>query len=263
MEFGTAIHKALEVLFKTGDIHLAEDALNGYSPLSGPQGLSEEDFARARGTLAGYWKRWGNPQDKYEVIKVEKVFSFPVEHSEYKMEGKIDVLLRDRASGVLQLWDHKTTSQLDEDYITQRWMDLQLHIYCIGALEGLGYEVRELVYDILAKPAIRLKQSETVAEFTERCALTQGAEKYERPVFVVDPRVLEDTRREVAGWLAKIELAGATGFYGKNYKACKTFYRCPYWDLCVSGGSEMVKKAGYSVIADNPELKEVEDGSVA
>lgn len=257
-EFGTAIHAALEVLFKTGDIHEAETALNGFSPLAGPYGLSEEDFARARGLLAGYYGRWGSPKHDYETIKVEKTFSFKVPNSEYSLEGKIDLLLRDRKTGKLQLWDHKTCSQLDEDYITQRWMDLQLHIYTIGALEGLGYNVDELVYDILQKPAVRLKKNETIEEFTIRCGLDSTPDKFERPVFAVDPRVLDDTRNEVAGWLAKVELANVTGFFGKNYKACKVWSRCPYWDLCVSGGNKMVRDNGYVVVKENPELETLE-----
>lgn len=264
-ELGTAIHRALEVLFLTGDIRQAEDALNGFSPLAGPHGLGEEDFARARGMLAGYYGRWGNPHNQYEVVKVEKTFSFPVEYSNYALEGKIDILVRDKSTGRLQLWDHKTTSQMDEDYITQRWMDLQLHLYTIGALEALGYEVEELVYDILSKPNIRLKKNETIAEFTTRCGLECTPEKYERPVFAVDLGMLDDTRREIAGWLGRVELARATGFYGKVRSSCVQFgKRCPYYDLCVSRGNPMVINGGYVKVQANKELTtEVTDESAA
>lgn len=239
-ELGTALHSALERLFVTGKIEEAEDALNAYSPLAGTQGLSAEDFCRAKGILAGYWYRWGSSLDQYVVQEVEKAFNVPIPCSDYVFTGRIDLIVRDKATNRIQLWDHKTAKKLDGNYITRRWMDLQLNLYAIGAAEQLGIAVDEFVYDVMRKPEIRLKKDETLEEFGERCMAACSSDMYDRVTYPVEDMRIEETKRQLAGWLAQIEIAEACGFYGENLDHCGAYGGCPYWELCTSGGSQLI-----------------------
>lgn len=244
-DMGSAIHAALEVLFRTGDIAIAEDELNKWSPLSGGCGLGEEDFYKAKGILAGYWKRWGNPRDRYEVKLIEKSFTVPIPDSDYTFDGRIDAVVVDRTTGRCQLWDHKTAGRVDSDYIIRRWMDLQLNLYAIGTAEGLGIQIDEYVYDIMKKPDVRRKKSETVEEYAARCVEVCTPNLYDRVIYPREDMRVEETKRQLMGWLSAMEIAELTGFYGENINRCSDYGGCPYWDACVSGGAQIVLENGY------------------
>jgi hypothetical protein len=134
-------------------------------------------------------------------------------------------------------------------------MDLQLHAYYIGATEGLGIPIHRLIYDVLVKPGVRRKKGETVAEYGERCVAEITEENYDRVPFAVDPVRVESVRRNIAIVSANIEIADQTGAFAENVNHCFAYNRpCPYWHLCISHGSRLVRDNGYHVIAENPEL---------
>jgi hypothetical protein len=56
---------------------------------------------------------------------------------------------------------------------------------------------------------------------------------------------IEETKRQLIGWLGQMELAEMTGFYGENIDRCGDYGGCPYWEACVSGGAAIVIDNGY------------------
>lgn len=91
LRFGTLIHAALEVWWKTCDLDAALDAMAGES--------DPFDLARAEALIIGYHARWlGEP---FEVLAVERTFDAPLVNPDtgrasrtWMRGGKIDALAR-------------------------------------------------------------------------------------------------------------------------------------------------------------------------
>ena len=250
-DIGSAVHSGLEVWFRSGDATAALAALELHKP-----NLDQLDYLKALAMLGGYFKRWENPFTEFEVHHVEKEFAFDIPNTDYEFRGKIDVLLRDRRTGEWQLWDHKTSSRVDGDYILKRWMDLQLNAYAIGASESLGLDIGSFVYDILSKPELKLKKTETHPEFfarlTEECS---DPSRYMRQPYTKEDLRVDETRKQIAGWIGSIIVAQETGFWGENTSNCFKWGRaCEYWPLCISNRSALVADNGYTLQPVNPEL---------
>lgn len=91
LRFGTLVHEALEVWWRTCDLDAALDAMAGES--------DPFDLARAEALMIGYHVRWlGEP---FEVVAVEKEFESPLVNPDtgrtsrtWMRGGKIDALAR-------------------------------------------------------------------------------------------------------------------------------------------------------------------------
>lgn len=93
--------------------------------------------------------RGKDDSERYQVLLVEQ----PVDHlatDNIRVPGVIDLVVRDLDRGVLQLWDHKTTTTIPRnDHI----LDTQLMLYAAMLHEAGGIEVDELVWNYLrSKP---------------------------------------------------------------------------------------------------------------
>lgn len=121
------------------------------------------ELVKAEELLLGYTARWG--EEAFETLSVEKSFSMPLVNPAtnaasrtYVVEGKIDVVVRDLATGKLRTVEHKTTSKdisLGADY----WrlisaMDPQVSMYQPGA-RAAGYDVDDTLYDVVRKVGMR------------------------------------------------------------------------------------------------------------
>ena len=147
--FGDLIHHALESIWLGQPVVLPAEA----DPF---------DLARARPMIAGYLARWD--VEAYDVIAVEKEFECDLvnpatgaKSKTWRLAGKVDVIVRERATGRLLVIEHKTSSQdvsPGSTYWARLSMDSQLSIYFVGTT-SLGYKVDALLYDVLVKPQLR------------------------------------------------------------------------------------------------------------
>lgn len=117
------------------------------------------------------WPHWlattgAKIQAEYDVLAVEREFVFPLRNPETGGEsksfveaGKMDLALRHRASGMVCVGEHKTTTEdigPDGDYWHGLKLDTQVSKYCI-ALQ-IAYPEADLgpvVYDVTRRPMHR------------------------------------------------------------------------------------------------------------
>jgi len=107
------------------------------------------DVTKADELLAGYDRRWS--KEKFRTIAVEK--RFEIDCGPYKLAGSIDALAKE--NGRCVIIEHKTSSG-DITPGSSYWdkvstIDSQLSTYWIAAKE-LGYDVREVLYDVIHAP---------------------------------------------------------------------------------------------------------------
>jgi hypothetical protein len=176
-----------------------------------------------------------------KVVAVEQEFNVVIGRGK-RLVGKIDAICEDGTP-----IEHKTTSDtIDEKYIYRLNWDDQVPNYLLALSLQRKTIVNKVIYTVVKKPTIRLKQNETPEEYLERCKLW-----YE-----------DDTEHKVATFpvtRSKDELAARQAeiiALSKEMKSCKNFYRnpshcsimgCPYASICLSytpetGAIDFVKK---------------------
>ena len=168
--FGSLVHRGLEAwwLARAADRPTLDAALDAV------RGAGEADpfeLAKAEVLLIGYDTRWSD-QD-YEVLAVEAEFLGPLvnpltgsESRIWNRGGKIDAIVRERATGRVLVVEHKTSSEdirQGSDYWRRLRMDGQVTCYFEGA-RFLGHDVAGCLYDVIAKPGIRPSQTVPVLD---------------------------------------------------------------------------------------------------
>ena len=281
LDYGTLIHRAIGA-FWLGEnwVVLLQDSLK--------TGTDPVQIAKAVTVMDAYAWTWSD-RARYEVLAVEAPFRTPVINPEtmrasqtYELEGKIDLLLRERATGAVILVEHKSTADNFEDDAAPYWdriaMDTQLSLYVIGA-ESLGYQVDKIIYDVVARPSHRphsatpeearkytkagklyanqRERDETPHEFTRRMRemveANPGKFSRRREFARLDNEIREamaDLWHD-ARMIREAEIAGRAP---RNPDACHQYGTCAFYDICAFG-TDPSNSSLYRRLDDvNPEL---------
>lgn len=155
MEFGTHAHKALEAWYRAWMMGL-ERLPAAFSEIEAIEDIDEVSRARLFVLVAAYDARWG--AEDWEVLGVEVQFRYFL--GDIEIGGKIDALIRERATGRVFVVEHKT-STADTSPGAPYWdrlaCDRQVSVYIDGAAFGLDYEIAGCIYDVLKRPQHELK----------------------------------------------------------------------------------------------------------
>ncbi len=291
LRFGTLVHLALEAWWlaaKAGE----PDELRLAAALTAMEGEADPfDRARAEAMVYGYDARWSADLADYEVLAVEAKFETPLINPEtgapsrtWVLGGKIDLVLRHRASGRIIITDHKTASvdiRKGSDFYRRLRIDRQVSTYYSGAA-ALGFDAQEWMHDVLAKPAQRpLKatpvesrkftkdgalyktqrdQDETPDEYRARvmAAIAEDPEAYfQRATVVRLETELEEAAFDAWQTARQLREAELAGRYPRNPDACVRYgSTCSYFPVC-TGEAQLEDPTLYRRIdTPNPELAE-------
>jgi hypothetical protein len=161
-KFGTLMHAGLEALWRARQARKFADECLG-DALAAVQGEADAfERAKAEVLLAGYAARW--PDEEYEVLAVEVQFAAELRNPAtgaasrtWMLAGKIDVVVRELATGRILIVEHKTSSEdvtPGSFYWRRLRMDGQVSVYFEGA-RSLGFDAAACLYDVIGKPTIR------------------------------------------------------------------------------------------------------------
>lgn len=266
MDFGSAVHAGLEEYF---DAHLigtstheiakkrAEHAVLEKASDLGLEQMDEQKAVRMVNAYCDYWYyNDDDPLRDFDVLDVEVTLFLP--QGDFSLSGKLDALLRHKETGKLYILDHKTASSPSPEYFEKVAFDNQMTFYAI-LLDGLYHDsesfrfkynlpdpefderglfvpiVGGVIYDVLSKPAIRVKKGESDEDFLDR---------YEKELREGDyfTRYRLDYTREDAEYrydrsLALIPLLNSISQGGNiqaypNTSACLMYSGCPYFGIC-------------------------------
>lgn len=154
MQFGTAAHKALEAWYVAWQKGV--DRLPAALAEIESSALDDLDRARLRVLIVAYDARWS--AEDWEVIGVELEFRYFLGDAE--IGGKIDALIRERATGKIYVVEHKTSTadtSAGAPYWDRLAVDTQVSIYVDGAATHLDSEIAGCIYDVLKRPLHELK----------------------------------------------------------------------------------------------------------
>lgn len=216
--------------------------------------------------------------ERYETVGVEVEFAAPlldpdtmIESDDWYLRGKIDALAIDHATGELLIVEHKTSSadiSPGSDYWRRLRLDSQISMYYDGA-RSLGYEPTGIVYDVLAKPNLRLggptkkrAQAETLEEFRERFSATIAENPnaiYARSRLVRFDAEIDEARRDVWATARQLDQAMRLNEYPRNPGACwKYGSMCEFFPVC-SGEATLDDTTLFARRAGHSELSATDD----
>ena len=243
--------------------------------------LDTFDLIRAEEMLLGYHTRWAEEtRDTLEVLAVEEEFLEPLVNPEtgapsrtFQRAGKLDVRVRERATGRLIVVEHKTSSEEIEPGAIY-WQLLTMNSQVSGYLNA-HRDCVAVLYDVLGKPGLKpLKATppesrtytkekvdkktgevlepsrlyanqratdETADEYRERvrAAIVADPDAYLRRGTVVRlPSELEEAATDDWNIAGAIREAKRTGQWPRNADSCRRFKRlCQYFALCTHTAS--------------------------
>lgn len=148
MRFGTVGHAALEAYLRTWQAGDLEGRLG--AALAVIDGLPAFERTKLRLLIIAYHERWGG--EDWEILAVEQEFRY--ELGDHLIGGKIDGLIRERATGRVFVLEHKftgTETSLGGPYWERLALDTQVSIYIDGAAM-LGHEIAGCIYDVIKRP---------------------------------------------------------------------------------------------------------------
>ena len=263
VSFGRLAHLGLEGWWKAAPEQRLYEAMLRIS------GRAHDLFQEAavRELLRAYDERYAGTMEGYDVLAVEATFTAPLLNPEtgaasrtFLLAGKVDGIVRERATGRVLLLEHKTTSEAIEDATTSYWrrlaMDGQVSHYYVGA-ESLVHRVEGCLYDVLLRPRLKpLKATpEALRKYTkdgrlyaaqrevdetpEEYAARLRADIAEAPAKYFQRREVPRTEDDLRDYLfdawaearamREAELAGRAA---RSPEACFRFGACPFWVNC-------------------------------
>lgn len=168
----------------------------------------EEVRARviAREMWNAYIETWADDDLRHRrrFPSVETAFSGPIlnpktgaESRTFVFGGKIDAIEDSGETNRDVLWESKTISKIEKNYLEGLWTQFQTMIYAhYFGKYVLSREIREVVYDILVKCPYRLEKGESTDAYDRRCA--EAAAKNKSGVARLARREPESTDEYIA-----------------------------------------------------------------
>jgi hypothetical protein len=204
----------------------------------------EADHDLAKGVVELWHQYWSDNTDALGErmlgwVDVEKEWSFKV-GDKYRMAGKRDGLVLQAEWEKTFLYELKTASNSDKDsYLYRLHLDQQINANLL-ALTKAGIAWSGVLYDIIWKPALRLKTGrktmpdETPAELNERILEEMRAnpgQYFTRASINRTPESLTEYEQELE---AQFKTLDTMDLKYRNATACKTFgSMCQFFDLCM------------------------------
>lgn len=270
LRIGTGVHLVLEAWWQAErDVRLqsALDALASY------EWADEYERVRAEALIVGYHTRWDDASDAYDVLGVEAQFRAPLKNPEtggtsrtWELAGKIDVIVRERATGRVLVVEHKTTSEdcsPGSDYLKRLVLDGQVSMYFVGAETVVGAPVDGCLYDVIRKPGLRPYKAtpEDQRKYTKAGALYANQRAEDETPDEFRARLFEAIAEDPVKYYARAEVVRLDGevgealfdvwqtaramrdnelrgFHPRNPDACVRYGRtCEFWPVCAGQAS--------------------------
>ena len=211
LRFGSCFHKGLELrsgLFADDAESILDAVLAPYETCpdwADPTAWAVEGQT-LRALLLGHF--WRYEADNVQFAAVEQSFSLPLVNPDtgaasrtFTLAGKMDGIVR-LPDGRLAVLEYKTAGEdisPNADYWRRLRCDAQISQYVLAA-RALGHDVATVLYDVTRKPTIRLRKSETPAEYGERLLADIG----ERPDYYYQRREIPRLEDELAEFQAEL-----------------------------------------------------------
>jgi hypothetical protein len=178
----------------------------------------------------------------FKTKHTEIAFRKPLKQSPVILVGRLDAT--GEYLGMPAIKEYKTASRVNNEYFQRLIFDKQLNGYAIGHKKMFGMYPQVCPYTVFHKPAIRVRQNETVPEFLMRLEEDLHMRQdwyYIKQDIRFKKKAIKATLMDIE-W-AVFDLYSKYGFLSKeqilnpfnwprNDSACFNYGVCPYFFLC-------------------------------
>ncbi|MCL4499293.1 MAG: PD-(D/E)XK nuclease family protein [Chloroflexi bacterium] len=268
--FGALIHSCLEMWHGGGSLDAVLEFIDAALPSRIRDESQKSDWHLARAMMTGYAARY--PLESFEIVALGETFEGRIVNPSSRrlsVAGKVDGIVK--IGRDYYILEHKTTSQLDTDYLDRLWTDWQLSLYAHYIEQTLGVRVAGVIYNVLVKARLKPGKGESQAEFESRRAdllaksktgkttatrktpesddafAARLAAKYLEPdmfyreTLYISRDQLDAMRADLWELTQQFLHSTRRGVFCRNTSYCLANHRtCPYFPLCRSNGSENV-----------------------
>ena len=243
--FGNAIHEGVQFLYKKKSNYLKLTLKNFENEkikarknlivsAENEQKLIEQESV-IRGLLPSY-------QEHYKIFLKDTTHLKNEYEGTYKISDNIKIFIKlDNLVKIkkgLYIHELKTTKVLNTDYVKNVRNDLQTNIYfyIYNIIESKN-KVKGILYDIIKKPGIRLKQNESEVQFLNRLLdyYKDGQSFHMEQINI--PLLSKDRILEIIKGVGKdiINCNNDINSFYPNERYCYVWSRCEYYDICHIG----------------------------
>ena len=227
LEFGIWAHRALDAMYGEKSLEAAIVVALGYTDVheAFPFEETRRTPERLIDMLTGYWEHWKSKIEPLEVIAIEKFFDVEIADG-YRYCGLVDKIFLDTTTDTIVGMDHKTTSMLNEAYISALRISQQFrgYFWWLKTHSDWKKDVGNYFYADFLLTAKTSKYG-------------MGGLPYYRETLLADDEALEEWRvgtiKQIKRIEATIEDSSETELPEQNTDSCHSFNSlCPYYDVC-------------------------------
>ncbi|MEM4720677.1 MAG: PD-(D/E)XK nuclease family protein [Candidatus Methanomethylicaceae archaeon] len=245
---GQFLHYLLAHFYKGSKMQRAHFVDRIEKTITANQYATEEAVENVRRKLhialaasTAYSVRYKTDFSQYKVLYVEAPFTTAL--GSVTLEGKVDLVLRDKSSGTIGFFEHKFLSYYDADHWALLPMSLQRVMYVLGVKALTGQYPSWACWNVILKANLRRKVSKTGAKESWEEFDARLVERYKEDsslLFRTPPVVTnqEDLERSVLPWLMNVArkvVEPQESLPPPNPTACISYGRvCPYAEACLA-----------------------------
>lgn len=270
LAFGSVIHQALYYWHGNKNcLHVFNYLNNEYSNRNNDP-KQKKEWHLATAMLTGYAEKYA--QEPFEIKGRERPFKQPIINPatgrmspKYNIEGKVDGIIKQ--DGEYYLLEHKTTSQIDGNYLDKLWTDFQITIYSKYIAQELNIPISGVLYNILCKTRLQQyevgktrKVPESDTDFQARLVEKyQEQGMFHREIIFLDGTRLKMIEAEIWELTQQLNDATRRNAWYQNTSYCFNFNRpCPYLPLCSSNENPNILNTMYEIRQPHEELAKTE-----
>jgi hypothetical protein len=218
-------------------------------------GNNAHNKALATAMMLGYKEKYLKQDADTKILDTELDFECDIvnpvtgrKSRKYILRGFIDKVVQ-RCSGIW-LHEYKTTSLLNDGYISRVWHNLQEMIYVIAYERMTGNVVKGIIHDAIQKVKLKQGKKETVPEFTARLQdryLTDNS-LFHREEILIDKTRKREVEQEI--WQITQDIGKCKDYY-KNRSQCYGFGECEFFKICNSKDNPLIIQNHYKEREDD------------
>ena len=239
LRIGSAVHYGLRFHYLGHDDGLVRFYDNIIETLLATETMPDIDSIETErcfcsNILNGYRNCYAD--EKIKVLETEQAIKTEIDKNVW-FAGKIDMIAE--TDGNKWLFEHKTTSNLENSYFNKLAIDPQVTGYLYLATQKYP-DICGVVYNVIRKPSIRQKQNETIEEFYQR----MRQDYLERPEFYFQRREVVRNDKELSEFPEYVrniaeEIRWNRGFFPRNTSQCNLYGSCTFRSLCIEYSPEL------------------------
>lgn len=225
LPFGKRVHELLEEHYREQQITVPCEYFPPY-----PECPNEAIELEAQALMAAY--RNAYPVDSFTVVDVECTFQVAIPYTNHIYVGKLDAIVRDNDSGMLEILEHKTEKRSSKRNDPRAWAARsQASLYLWAAEQIYNEPFRDVLLNVLRRQS---EKGQVGPEFPPRQRLQRTyAHKEEAIKNLV--------------WIAdQIEECEKTGFWPANRNHCMEGpFECDFYFVHLEGWTDELLRTKY------------------